>query len=176
MESFAADLKTMVRTPLHDAHVEALKARGVISTFAPGEFVQLPGSDITEFHYVLSGEVEAVDARTMQAVGLATLGPGQFFGDLQFMSGGRALAGARAVVQSEMLCVPRAEVLQLMSDMPEMSDILVTVFAARRRRAMEAQDSGLTLLGPEESADIRRVASFAARNRIPYCEVAIHSE
>ena len=176
MESFAADLKTMVRTPLADAHVAAMRKVGVASTKTAGQMVQEPGAATDEFHYVISGELEAVDPRTMQRMGNATLGPRQFFGDLQFLSGGRSLAGARAVVDSEVLCVPRHEMLRLMSDMPEMSDIIVTVLAARRRRALEESDSALTLLGAEESGDIRRVASFAARNRIPYREVALNSD
>lgn len=176
MESFAADLKTMVRTPLHEAHVAAMREVGHVELFKAGEMVQEPGASVEELHFVLAGEVEAVDSSTMKRIGNATLGPGQFFGDLQFLSGGVSLAGARAVVDSEMLCVPRAAMLRLMSAMPEMSDIVVTVMAARRRRALEEQDSALTLLGAEESLDIRRVASFAARNRIPYREVAINSE
>ncbi len=176
MENFAADLKTMVRTPLEDAHVKAMREVGVVSVKKAGEMVQEPGAATDEFHYVLSGELEAVDPRTNTRMGNATLGPRQFFGDLQFLSGGKSLAGARAVVDSELLCVPRAEMLRLMGDMPEMSDIIVTVLAARRRRALEESDSALTLLGGEQSVDIRRVASFAARNRIPYREVAIHSE
>ncbi len=176
MEGFAADLATMVRTPLEEAHVAAMRKLGTISDFAPGEMVQEPGQAMGEFHFVLEGEVEAVDPRTLSRSGLATLGPGQFFGDLQFLSGGVSLSGARAVTQSRVLCVPREPMLRLMSDVPEISDIVVTVFAARRRRAVEAQDSALTLLGGEESADIRRVASFAARNRIPYREVEIGSE
>ncbi|MBD3662326.1 FAD-dependent oxidoreductase [Sulfitobacter aestuariivivens] len=175
MENFAADLATMVRTPLEDRHVEALKARGHIDTFAPGDVVQEPGQRMEAFHYVLEGEIEAVDPRTGARMGNATLGPGQFFGDLQFLSGGVSLSGARAVAESRVLCTPRDDVLRLMSEMPEMSDIIVTVFAARRRRALEARDSALTLLGGEESADIRRVASFAARNRIPFREVEITS-
>lgn len=176
MESFAADLKTMVRTPLEETHVAAMRKVGVVTRKRAGEMVQASGAATDEFHYVIAGELEAVDPRTDARMGDATLGPGQFFGDLQFLSGGKSLAGARAVVDSEVLCVPRDAVLQLMSDMPEMSDIIVTVLAARRRRALEASDSALTLLGAEESVDIRRVASFAARNRIPFREVAIHSD
>lgn len=176
MESFAADLATMVRTPLGDTHVDAMRKVGTVSEFAAGTMVQEPGVAMDELHYVLEGEVEAIDPRTSERMGNATLGPGQFFGDLQFLSGGVSLAGARATVDSKVLCVPRADVLKLMSDMPEMSDIIVTVFAARRRRAMEESDSALTLLGGEESADIRRIASFAARNRIPFREVSILSD
>lgn len=176
MESFAADLATMVRRPLEPEHVAAMRKKGILSDKKAGEMVQEPGAESAEFHYVVDGEVEAVDPMTMKRMGNATLGPGQFFGDLQFLSGGVSLAGARAVVDSTLLCVPRDEMLQLMSDMPEMSDIVVTVLAARRRRAVERSDSALTLIGSEISRDIRHVASFAARNRIPFREIEVTSD
>ncbi|WP_298843209.1 cyclic nucleotide-binding domain-containing thioredoxin-disulfide reductase [uncultured Roseobacter sp.] len=176
MESFAADLKTMVRTPLEAAHVTMMRRVGTVIKFSAGEMVQEPGHATELFHFVLQGEVEAVDPRTMTRMGSATLGPSQFFGDLQFLSGGVSLAGARAVVDSELLCVPRDAMLQLMSDVPEMSDIIVTVLAARRQRALRESDSVLTLIGPEISRDIRQVAGFAARNRIPYREIAADSD
>ncbi|QJF50515.1 FAD-dependent oxidoreductase [Roseobacter ponti] len=176
MESFAADLATMVRTPLEEDHVRLMRRAGKVVPFKAGEMVQEPGQATDLFHYVLSGEIEALDPRTMERMGNATLGPSQFFGDLQFLSGGVSLAGARAVTDSEVLCVPRAAMLQLMSDVPEISDIVVTVLAARRQRAVRAADSLLTLIGPELSRDIREVAGFAARNRIPVREIAADSE
>lgn len=176
MESFAADLATMVRRPLEPEHVAAMRKLGTIVHVDVGDMVQEPGAVMDLFHYVVSGELEAVDPVTNARLGAATLGPGQFFGDLQFLSGGVSLAGSRAVQPSELLCVPRVQMLQLMSDIPEMSDIIVTVLAARRRRAMEQSDGGLTLVGAEVSRDIRQVASFAARNRIPYREIEVSSE
>ncbi|WP_299406288.1 cyclic nucleotide-binding domain-containing thioredoxin-disulfide reductase [uncultured Roseobacter sp.] len=176
MESFAADLATMVRRPLEPAHVAAMQKYGKLIDFPRGAFVQEPGEATELFHYLIEGELEAVDSNTLERVGIATLGPGQFFGDLQFLSGGLSLAGARAIQDSKVLCVPRADMLRLMSDMPEMSDIIVTVLAARRRRAVEASDSALTLIGSEISRDIRHVASFAARNRIPFREIEVTSE
>ncbi|MDW4499529.1 FAD-dependent oxidoreductase [Sulfitobacter sp. D35] len=176
MERFAADLATMVRTPLEPEHVAALRRAGEIRRFEAGDFVQEPGEAIELFHYVMSGEVEAVDVRTGQRYGIATLGPGQFGGELAFLSGGLSLSGLRACEQSEVLCVPRQTVLKLMSDIPEMGDIIVTVFAARRRRALEDSDGALTLIGAEVSRDIRHVAGFAARNRIPFREIALDSD
>ncbi|MFK7879727.1 FAD-dependent oxidoreductase [Roseobacter sp.] len=176
MENFAADLSTMIRRPLEADHIAALRKRGKVFEFETGEIVQEPGRDIALFHFVLSGELEFFDPKTFKGVGGATLRAGQFFGDLQFLSGGVALVGARATENSEVLCIPRGDVLQLMSDLPEMSDIIVTVLAARRRRAVEASDSALTLIGTEVSSDIRHVASFAARNRIPYREIEITSD
>ncbi|WP_187430008.1 Ferredoxin--NADP reductase [Roseobacter fucihabitans] len=176
MESFAADLATMIRRPLEPAHVAALEKCGEVFDFKSGEFVQEPGTGMDLLHFVLSGEIEAVDPTTMARIGVATLNEGQFFGDLQFLSGGVSMAGARAVQDSQVLCVPRDDVLRLMSDLPEMSDIIVTVMAARRRRAVEQSDSALTLIGSEISRDIRHVASFAARNRIPYREIEVTSQ
>lgn len=64
MESFAADLKTMVRTPLEETHVEAMCQVGTVSRKQPGEIVQEPGAATAEFHYVLSSELEGFDPRT----------------------------------------------------------------------------------------------------------------
>ncbi len=176
MEQFAADLATMVRTPLTDDHVAAMRRVGTIKTLQPGEWVQEPGSDITHFCYLLSGEAEAVQGKNGRRYGVATLGAGQFFGELSFLTGGTAFIGARAVAPSEVLCVERAIMLQLMSENPELSDIVITVFAARRRRMLEVQETGLTLIGGERDRDLRRIASFASRNRIPHRELTVESE
>jgi thioredoxin reductase (NADPH) len=65
--------------------------------------------------------------------------------------------------------------LTLMSRIPEMSDIIITVFSARRRRQLEDRDSSLLLIGEDEDRNVRRVAEFASRNRIPYSSHALKS-
>jgi thioredoxin reductase (NADPH) len=172
MESLAADLRTMIRTPLHDAHVDAMREVGTEVRYSPGDAVQVMGEPVDRFFYVLEGEVAAVDPRTGGAYGNSTLGPGQFFGEISFLSGGRALLGAVAVVESRVLCVPRDDMLRLMSRNPEMSDIVITVLAARRRRAIEYNVANLTLIGSTEDRAIRHIATFASRNKIPFLELA----
>jgi len=132
-----------------------------------GEHLYQHGDAQEMFCYVLSGEMEAIDPWTGGRYGEATLGPTQFFGDISFLAGGKVLYGARAVQQTRLLCVPRDQMLDLMSRVPEMSDIIITVFAARRRRQLETGDATLTLIGAEQDRNIRRIASFAGRNRIP---------
>ncbi|MEL6563318.1 MAG: FAD-dependent oxidoreductase [Pseudomonadota bacterium] len=176
METFAADLQTMVRTPLTPDHVAAMRRVGHIVHLKAGDVFQKAGAPITEFHYLLSGETEAVSGGTGKRYGNATLGPGQFFGELAFLNGGHAFMSGRAVQDTEMLCVKREDMLQLMSDIPEMSDIIITVYAARRRRMVEVDEASLTLIGGEVDRDIRRIASFAARNRIPFAELEIDSD
>jgi thioredoxin reductase (NADPH) len=175
MESFAADLRTMARTPLQSDHVKALRRISEERAVEAGEMLQDPGAPITEFIYLLEGEIEPVEPGTLAPYGIVTLGPGQFFGEMNFLSGGISLMGARTVVPSRVLVAPRDAVLRLMSQLPEMSDVLITVFAARRRRLLEWDRAGLMLIGAESDRDIRRIASYAARNRLPYREAEIGS-
>ena len=167
MESLAADLETLVRTPLSESHVDALKRVGEVRDHAAGDWLVRLGDPLDTFFYVLDGEVEAVDPTTNERYGNATLGPTQYFGDIGFLNGGPVTVGARMVRDSRILCVPREAMLTLMSRVPEMSDIVVTVLAARRRRQLESNDAALTLVGAEVDRNIRKIAAFASRNRIP---------
>ena len=56
----------------------------------------------------------------------------------------------RAVRETQVIEVPRETMLTLMAQIPEMSDIVITVFAARRRRSSDEQDSTLKLIGEDE--------------------------
>ena len=62
-----------------------------------------------------------------------------------------------------------------MSQIPERSDIIITVFSARRRRQLDDHDSSLRLIGEDEDRDVRRIAEFANRNRIPYSSLPLRS-
>lgn len=176
MEQFAADLSTLARQPLSEAHVAMLKRRGTLRHLQAGEVFQEAGTPYQAFIYLVQGELEAVNSRTGERYGNNTLKDGQFFGELGFLSGARSLAGGRAVVDSTVISVDRLAMLQVMSETPELSDIVLTVYAARRRRMLETQEAGLTLIGGESDRDIRRVASFASRNRLPFRELEIGSD
>lgn len=167
MESIGVDLATFVRTPLADEHVAAMRKIGEVATFEPGDLLAKLGEPISHLYYVIDGEVEAVDPRTGGRYAEASLGPTQFFGEIGFLNGGNNLISARVVVPSTILSVPREPMLELMNRVPEMSDNIITVFAARRRRLLYSGDSSLTLIGGEVSREIRRIAEFAGRNRIP---------
>ncbi len=74
-----------------------------------------------------------------------------------------------------MIEVPREAMLALMAQIPEMSDIVITVFAARRRRQLDERDSTLRLIGEDQDKNVRAIAQFASRNRIPYTSLTLGS-
>jgi thioredoxin reductase (NADPH) len=167
MDSLAEDLRTMVRRPLTAAHVAAMRTQGQISDVAAGTLMQAAGQSQSAFIYLLQGEIELFDPETGYRIGEFALGPGQFMGDIGFLANSRALYAMRACRDSQVLQVPRDKMLDLMAATPEMSDIIVSVFAARRRRQLEQGNSALTIVGRPEDRRVRDVLAFAGRNRIP---------
>lgn len=175
MESIGADLRAMQRTPLHDSHVEALRAAGTVKTYPAGTFMARPGDPADKFTYVEEGEIEVVNPLTEERHLPSSLGPTQFMGEIAFLSGGTVSMAMRAAQDTRVIEVPREAMLELMAQIPELSDIVITVFAARRRRQLDERGSSLQLIGEEQDAAVRRVAQFASRNRIPYGSLKLGS-
>jgi thioredoxin reductase (NADPH) len=165
----------MQRTPLAAAHVEALRAAGEVRTYPAGTFLVRPGEPIDRFVYVEEGEIEVVNPYTNERHFPSTLGPTQFMGEISFLNGGAWSVPMRAVRDTRVIEVPRETMLTLMSQIPEMSDIIITVFSARRRRQLDDPAASLRLIGEDEDRDVRRIAEFASRNRIPYSSLPLRS-
>ncbi|MGD0493447.1 MAG: FAD-dependent oxidoreductase [Steroidobacteraceae bacterium] len=175
METIGNDLRQMQRTPLAASHVEALRAAGKVVTYSAGVFLARPGEPAHRFIYIEDGEIEVVNPYTNERHLPFTLGPAQFMGEISFLYGGAWSMSLRTVRDTRVIEVPREAMRTLMSRIPEMSDIIITVFAARRRRQIEERDGSLQLIGEEEDRDVRRIAAFASRNRIPYTSLALGS-
>ncbi|MEM9854532.1 MAG: FAD-dependent oxidoreductase [Pseudomonadota bacterium] len=175
MEQLAIDLTTYQRRPIDPAHVARMRELGETRDYQPGDILVRLGDPITHFFYVEEGEVEAVHPVTGKRYGDATLGPTQFFAEVSFLNGGLAMMGARVCQPSRILSIERAAMLDLMAHIPELSDLLITVMAGRRRRLIESQDAALILIGADVDRNIRQIASFAGRNKIPYRSIEIGS-
>ncbi len=176
METIGRDLQEMQRTPLLAAHVEALREAGSVREYPAGVFLARPGEPADRFIYVIDGEIEVVNPLTEERHLPSTLGPTQFMGEIAFLDGGNWTMLLRTSKPTQVIEVDRAEMLRLMAHIPEMSDIIITVFAARRRRQLDTRDSVLILIGADEDRLIGRIEDFASRNRIPFASLLAGSE
>jgi len=175
METIGGDLRQMQRTPLAAAHVEALRSAGQVATYPAGTFLARLGEPMDRFIYVEEGEIEVVNPYTDERHFPSTLGPTQFMGDIAFLNGGAWSMPMRTVRDTRVVEVPREAMLTLMSQIPEMSDIIITVYSARRRTLLDDRNSSLRLIGEDEDRNVRGIAEFASRNRIPYSSLPLRS-
>jgi thioredoxin reductase (NADPH) len=95
--------------------------------------------------------------------------------EIPLLSGGNLVIPFRAACKTRVIEVPRLEMLRLMSVMPELSVIVITVLAARRRKHIEFRESALVLIGDDIDPEVRRIADFANRNKIPHTSLALGS-
>lgn len=174
METIGRDLREMQRVPLASSHVDALREAGQLVHYPAGAVIVRPGDPVDHFVYVEDGEIEVMNPFTGDRHVPSTLGPTQFMSEISFLYGGSWTMPMRAVRDTRAIAVPRTAMLRLMSEIPEMSDIIITVLAARRRRQLDAGDGMLVLIG-EEDRRIRRIAEFASRSRLPYSSYDIGS-
>lgn len=175
METIGRDLAEMQRTPLEPSHVAAIQGAGREVSYAAGKIIARPGDPVDRFVYIEDGEIEVLNPFTGKRLLPATLGPTQFLGEIAFLGGGNWSFQLRAARDTRVIEVPRVRMLELMAHIPEMSDIIITVFAARRRWQLESNENSLVLLGEEVDRDVRRIAAFASRNRIAYTSLALGS-
>ncbi len=168
METIGRDLREMQRVPLQPAHIAAIRAAGTRTQYRKGAMLAEIGAPADRFVYVEDGEIEVVNPFTGDRLVPSTLGPNQFMSEISLLSGGTWSLPMRAASDTTVVEVPRSAMLRLMAAIPEMSDIVITVLAARRRRQLDAGDGMLVLVGEDEDKAVRRVAEFAARNRLPY--------
>lgn len=168
METLGADLETMRRVPLAPEHVDAICGIGGEKFYPAGSIIMDIGEAMDRFVYVLDGEVEVVNPYTDERLFDSTLGPTQFLGEIGFLSGSTNYLKMRAHRDTRVIEAPREGVLDLMSRVPELSDHLITVFAARRRKQFELGNAAVKVIGADRDGAVQAVERFLSRNRIPF--------
>ena len=101
-------------------------------------------------------------------MGDAVLRPGQFGGELSFLSGGNYFLAMRAASRTVTIEVARDAMLDLMARVPELSDHIIMVFAARRQQHIVRGTTSIKIIGSDRDPDIQKVEAFLSRNRVPF--------
>jgi len=159
------ELKRRANSRLPDRVVATLEARGERRSVVVGETLYRVDDRQYPFVYAVSATLEVRDPDAMV---LAVLEPGQFTGEMGLLLGQTAFADCIAVESGEVVLVAPLEIADLVQVDPEVSDILLPAFAARRLLLMQRRQGTLTLVGHEGAPALQRVLEYAERNRIPY--------
>jgi CRP/FNR family cyclic AMP-dependent transcriptional regulator len=103
--------------------------------FQTGEAILKEGEDAAGFYIVSSGRVEVVkDMGGPKETVLATLGPGDFFGETALLDGYPRSASIRALEDSQCLVMTRWDFLAELKSSPDMAAQVLRTLAGRLRQ------------------------------------------
>jgi len=161
---------------LSEAQMARLASHGTTRSVPAGEvLVELGGNDIPVF-LVVSGELEVVRPSFTQEILIRVIGPGQFSGEINTLSGRRAFARIRARQNSEVVQIARTNLLALVQTDAELSEIVMRAFIARRVELVAQGQGDVTLVGSSHSADTLRIKEFLTRNGHPYTYIDLERD
>lgn len=156
--------------------LQRLAAHGRARSAREGEvLVELGDKDIPVF-LVISGELEVVRPSFAQETLIRIVGPGNFTGEINTLSGRRAFARLRARRDSEVIQIPRDDLLTLVQTDAELSEIVMRAFILRRAELLAQGLGDVTLVGSSHSSDTLRMKEFFTRNGHPYTYIDLERD
>ena len=145
--------------------IEFLGRYGETRKTEVGQVVIRAGDRASDFIVVLDGEVEVIDDFAGQARTIGVLLAGNFAGELNMLTGQALYLSFVVRKRGEVLAIPRAQLKQVVTEDPALSDIILKTFLARRSIGMRA-GVGLRIIGSRHSSDATRLREYATRNRL----------
>ena len=161
------------------SQLDLIRERSTETVVDPGAFLANAGDVDYDFMLVEAGDLEVV---RLAAFGLpeqviAIFGPGSFLGELDMLTGQAAMFSARMPAGGVIQRMPRPVFRQLMSDAPELSDIILKAFMARREflRTSEAARS-VQIVGGALSAETLELRNWATRLSMPHTWLDVETD
>lgn len=116
--------------------------------YQAGEVIFREGNRARNFYTILSGQVEVVRDEDGQETPLATLGPGDYFGEMSLLGGGRHSATVRTLTQVDLLVMNGGDFKALARSSKQFGESLDEVM---KQRLAENRAAGSTRSGLERS-------------------------
>ena len=163
------DLRSVAFPTLSPEQLAELGECGSVgrSTYRDGETLFRVGERDFKFSVVLSGAVEILDLSGPEPRRVALHLPGEFTGDVSHMTGAPSVVTAVARGGCEVYQFTADDLRKIIGQCPELSDIILQAFIARRQLLYESNDfTGLRVIGSRYSPDTFRVRDFLAKNRV----------
>ena len=161
---------------LTDEQISRMQERGHLRSVKLGEVLVEQGDSNVPFFVVVSGEIEILrpsgDIETL----ITVHGPGQFTGEINMLSGRRALFRARATKPGNVIEMDRQNMMTLLQSDAEIGDILMRAFILRRVELVAAGVGDVVLIGSSNSARTFQIKEFLMRNGHPYNYIDLEND
>jgi thioredoxin reductase (NADPH) len=148
-----------------------LRAYGSADELEIGATAFAAGDRTYDLIVVEQGAIQVVRAATPNAPeeAVITHGPGAFVGELSLLTGQTTYLTARAVERARVHRISPPQLRRLMAEDPELSDLLLRAFLARRRRLRAGPAARvLQIIGSELDPNALALRTYAARRVLPH--------
>ena len=128
------------------------------------------------FFVVLSGSMDVVQPGYNGERLVAQHGPGQFTGEMNMVSGRRAIVRGRVTESGEFLELTADDLRSLIARDAELSEIFMRAFILRRLALVSSGQGNVILMGSRHSAQTLALREFLTRNEHPYTYVDLDTD
>lgn len=153
---------------LTPAQMARVAAHGRLRPTQRGEVLYEAGDPVPDFFVVTAGEIEILRTEAGREQRFTLFGPGQFTGEVNMLSGRRALVRARVSESGEVIEMNRERLLTLVQTDAEISEILMRAFILRRVELVAQGIGDAVVIGSNHCSGTLRVKEFLTRNAHPY--------
>lgn len=161
---------------LSPARIARLDSLGKRRRFAAGEVIFEPGEKSGNLSIVVEGGLEVLSVAGGRETPITILGPGQFTGEVNMLAGRPTLVRMRAAAPSEVIEIDRVTLRRIVQTDPELSEIFLRAFLARRTGLIERAWGDLVLIGSRYSAATLGLKEFLSRNGHPYAYLELERD
>ena len=162
---------------LTSEQIRRIKARGGNTRdVQAGEVLIEQGDSAVPFFVVVSGEIEIVRPSGRVETLIIVHGPGQFIGEVNMISGRRAMYRARVIKSGKVIQLNRQNMMALIQSDAEIGEILIRAFILRRAELLAAGVGDVVLIGSIYSPSTHRIKEFLMRNGHPYSYIDLERD
>jgi thioredoxin reductase (NADPH) len=165
------DARAVAFRLLDDDQMTRIKAYGVPEDVEVGDLAISPGMDTNGLVVVETGAIDILTAPGGdEPVELVVRhGPRAFVGELNLLTGQRAYVTGRVSEAGRIHRILPDAFRRLMGEDPELSDLLLRAFLARRELLRDGPAAqSLEIIGSSLSAEALALRTYAARQRLPH--------
>ena len=153
---------------LTEAQIARVAAHGHLRKVERGEVLVKAGARNASFFVVVSGHLDIVRLSDGIETVVVVHKPGQISGELNVLSGRRAVFSIRAGEAGELIEVGHEQLLEIVQTDADLSEILMRAFLLRRARLIASGIGDVVLIGSIHSQETLRIQEFLTRNSHPY--------
>jgi thioredoxin reductase (NADPH) len=153
---------------LTPAQIARIAVHGRVRSVRQNEVLVEQGDRAVPFFVVTAGELEVVRPQGTKETMVTVHQPGDFTGEVNMISGRRALNRIRVRQPGEVIELDREHLLALVQTDAELGEIIMRAFILRRVNLFAYGFGDVVLVGSSHSAGTLRVKEFLTRNSHPY--------